>query len=66
MFGDGSTRRDYTYIDDIIAGVRGALAYEGSRYEVVNLGNNQTVTLVDMIRAAGRRAWRCRHDRLVT
>jgi UDP-glucuronate 4-epimerase len=51
VFGDGSTRRDYTYIDDIIAGVRGALAYEGSRYEVVNLGNNQTVTLVDMIRA---------------
>ena len=50
VFGDGSTRRDYTYIDDIVAGMRGALAYDGSPYEIVNLGNNQTVTLVDMIR----------------
>jgi UDP-glucuronate 4-epimerase len=49
VFGDGSTRRDYTYIDDIIAGIRGALAYEGSRYEVINLGNNTTVTLMEMI-----------------
>ena len=50
MFGDGSTRRDYTYIEDIVAGLRRALAYEGSRYEVINLGNTQTVTLVEMIR----------------
>ncbi|HEX6279494.1 MAG TPA: NAD-dependent epimerase/dehydratase family protein, partial [Pyrinomonadaceae bacterium] len=30
MFGDGSTRRDYTYIDDIISGVRAAIGYDAS------------------------------------
>jgi UDP-glucuronate 4-epimerase len=50
VFGDGSTRRDYTYVDDVVAGIRGALAYDRSRYEVVNLGNNDTVTLLEMIR----------------
>jgi UDP-glucuronate 4-epimerase len=51
VFGDGSTRRDYTYIDDIVAGVRSALRYERSQYEVINLGNNATVTLLEMIRS---------------
>jgi UDP-glucuronate 4-epimerase len=49
MFGDGSTRRDYTFIDDIVAGVRGAMAYDGSPYEIINLGNNRTVSLREMI-----------------
>ena len=51
VFGDGSTRRDYTYVDDIVAGIRGALRYNRSQYEVINLGNNQTVTLIEMIRS---------------
>jgi UDP-glucuronate 4-epimerase len=50
VFGDGTTRRDYTFIDDIITGVRGALDYDGSMYEVVNLGNCRTVTMLDMVR----------------
>ena len=49
VYGDGSTRRDYTYIDDIITGVRAAIEYTASPYEVINLGNNQTVTLSEMI-----------------
>jgi UDP-glucuronate 4-epimerase len=49
VFGDGSTRRDYTFIDDIVAGVRAAMTYEESRYEVINLGNNETLSLNDMI-----------------
>lgn len=49
VFGDGSTRRDYTFIDDIVAGVIAAMEYEGSRFEVINLGNNQTVSLTEMI-----------------
>jgi len=49
FFGDGSTRRDYTYIDDIVAGIRAAVDYEGSRYEVINLGNNRTVSLAEMV-----------------
>ena len=49
VFGDGSTGRDYTYIDDIIRGLRGAMAYTATPYEVINLGNTHTVTLREMI-----------------
>jgi UDP-glucuronate 4-epimerase len=49
VFGDGTTRRDYTYIDDIIAGVRAAIDYEASNYEVVNLGESRTVELRELI-----------------
>ena len=49
VFGDGSTRRDYTYIADIVEGIIGSLHYQGSNYEVINLGNDQTVTLSQMI-----------------
>lgn len=42
LYGDGSTRRDYTYIDDIVDGVMSAIEYKNSKYEVINLGNNQT------------------------
>jgi UDP-glucuronate 4-epimerase len=51
VYGDGNTRRDYTYVGDIVAGVRAALAYNRTRHEVINLGNNSTVTVVEMIRA---------------
>lgn len=54
FFGDGNTRRDYTYIDDIIQGVRAAMDYEATQYEVVNLGNNQTVSLSEMVQALER------------
>ena len=49
VFGDGSTRRDYTYIDDIVEGIIGALHYDRTNYELFNLGNDQTVTLSEMI-----------------
>jgi UDP-glucuronate 4-epimerase len=49
VFGDGRTRRDYTYIDDIIAGVRSAVDYRESDYEVFNLGESQTVELNELI-----------------
>ena len=49
VFGDGTTRRDYTYIDDIIAGVRAAIDYEGGKYEVINLGESRTVELRELI-----------------
>jgi len=60
VFGDGTTRRDYTYIDDIIAGVRAAIDYDQSNYEVINLGESRTVELRELISlledALGRRA----------
>ena len=60
VFGDGTTRRDYTYIDDVVRGVRAAMEYTGTGYEVINLGNTQTVPLSEMIagleRALGLKA----------
>lgn len=60
QFGDGSTRRDYTYIDDIVQGVAGALRYEGPAFDIFNLGENQTTTLSELIaeieRALGKKA----------
>lgn len=51
VYGDGASRRDYTYIDDIIQGVRAAMDYTATPYEIINLGNNRTVSLIEMIRA---------------
>jgi len=51
QFGDGSTRRDYTYVDDIIQGVMACLTYEGVLCDVFNLGECQTTTLAELIRA---------------
>jgi UDP-glucuronate 4-epimerase len=49
VFGDGTTSRDYTYVDDVVRGVRAAMEYGASPYEVINLGNTRTVSLRDMI-----------------
>ena len=49
MYGDGSTARDYTYIDDIIQGVVAALDHPFP-FEVFNLGESRTVRLQDLIR----------------
>lgn len=60
QFGDGSTRRDYTYVDDIVQGVLGALRYEGPKFDIFNLGENQTTTLSELIleieKALGKKA----------
>jgi UDP-glucuronate 4-epimerase len=49
VFGDGTTRRDYTFVEDIIAGVQAAIDYEASNYEVINLGESRTVELRELI-----------------
>lgn len=51
LYGDGSTRRDYTYIDDIVDGILAAIDYKDSMYEIINLGNNQTVELLELVEA---------------
>jgi UDP-glucuronate 4-epimerase len=48
VFGDGSTARDYTYIDDIVDGVI-ACTERSFGYDVFNLGESQTVTLSQLI-----------------
>jgi len=49
VFGDGTSRRDYTYVDDIISGVTAAIEYDKSDYEVINLGESRTVELRELI-----------------
>lgn len=59
LYGDGSSRRDYTYIDDILDGVLKSLDRPGA-YEIYNLGESRTVSLLEMVstleEAIGRKA----------
>lgn len=50
VYGDGSTVRDYTYIDDIVDGIIGAINYNESQYEIINLGGGSPVSLNEMIK----------------
>lgn len=53
-YGDGSTERDYTYIEDIIDGVSRAVEWVGEgtgKYEVFNLGESNTISLNTMVEA---------------
>jgi UDP-glucuronate 4-epimerase len=49
QYGDGSTARDYTYIEDIIHGVMAAGKYTASDFEIVNLGGSAANTLAQLI-----------------
>jgi UDP-glucuronate 4-epimerase len=60
QFGDGTTRRDYTYIDDIVQGTMAALTYNGPLFDIFNLGESETIQLKDLIekieKALGKKA----------
>jgi UDP-glucuronate 4-epimerase len=60
MFGDGTSRRDYTYIDDIVDGISRTLNADLQGCNVINLGNSKTVMLRDFIavieNAVGKKA----------
>jgi UDP-glucuronate 4-epimerase len=67
IFGDGSSARDYTYVDDIVAGVLAALDHKfgqraGAAFEIFNLGNSSPVRIDELVaaieRATGRKAER--------
>lgn len=49
MYGDGTTLRDYTYIDDILNGICAAINYDKTGYEIINLGGGEPITLKRMI-----------------
>lgn len=49
VYGDGSTMRDYTYIDDIISGICSAIKYNKTPYEIINIGGGSPITLSEMI-----------------
>ncbi len=53
FYGDGTTARDYTFIDDIVQGILSSLHYletHSSVYEIINLGNNKPVNLNEMVK----------------
>lgn len=49
MYGDGSTSRDYTFINDIVQGIVAAVQYNLSAFEIINLGNSYTIQLKELI-----------------
>ena len=49
VYGDGTTMRDYTYIDDIVDGIIKAMNYTKTQYEIINLGGGSPITLNQMI-----------------
>jgi UDP-glucuronate 4-epimerase len=51
VYGDGTTRRDYTYVGDIVRGIRAAMDYDAESYAVMNVGSGEPVELNDMIDA---------------
>jgi UDP-glucuronate 4-epimerase len=59
IYGDGSSRRDYTYIDDLIDGILGVIRHHRG-FEIYNLGESQTTSLKELIRliekAIGKKA----------
>ncbi|MCI0650938.1 MAG: GDP-mannose 4,6-dehydratase, partial [Planctomycetes bacterium] len=52
MYGDGTARRDFTYIDDIVDGILRALD-RASGYAIFNLGNNRMISVAEAIDAIG-------------
>ncbi len=52
MFGDGGSRRDYTYVDDIVDGLLATLALAPG-FEILNLGGADTTSLADLVRCIG-------------
>jgi UDP-glucuronate 4-epimerase len=56
MYGDGTTERDYTYIDDVVDGIVAALSWTGAgarRFDIFNLGGGSAVRLAEMIQMVG-------------
>lgn len=51
LYGDGGTRRDYTFVGDIVQGISKLIESKDWRYEVFNLGCGNPVTLLDMVKA---------------
>jgi UDP-glucuronate 4-epimerase len=49
VYGDGSAERDFTYIDDILQGVLAAIEYEKTAFEIINLGESETISVRGMI-----------------
>jgi UDP-glucuronate 4-epimerase len=49
VYGDGTARRDFTYIDDIVQGVLASITYNGAPFDIFNLGESETIELSEVI-----------------
>jgi UDP-glucuronate 4-epimerase len=49
VFGDGHSKRDYTFVDDIVSGIISSLTYDLPGYDLINLGRSEPVELHEMI-----------------
>ena len=60
QYGDGTTARDYTYVEDIVTGILAAAEYRESDFEIFNIGGSATTTLAELIQlvegACGKKA----------
>jgi len=54
LYGNGETSRDYTFVSDIVTGIRLAIEHEWQGYDVFNLGNDKPVKLIDLVRSLER------------
>jgi len=50
VFGDGTSKRDYTFVSDIVDGIMAAMSYDLPGYDIINLGRSDPIGLMDMIR----------------
>lgn len=53
FYGDGSTSRDYTYVDDIVTGIIASINYVNTNkkvFNIFNLGGDKTVSLIEMVK----------------
>lgn len=51
LYGDGLTRRDYTFVEDIVGGIMTLIETPGQGFEIFNIGSGNPVTLFDMVKA---------------
>ena len=49
MYGDGTTQCDYTFVDDIVSGIKSAITYNKTGYEIINLGGGESISLKGVI-----------------
>jgi len=49
IYGDGKAERDFTYIDDVMQGMMAAIAYDATPFEIINLGESQTISINRML-----------------
>lgn len=60
VFGDGQYKRDFTYITEIIDGIIGSIKYNKTSFEIFNLGESHTTSVIDLVKliedALGKKA----------